>query len=317
MDAIFANVGQAVHVAFLVMSQPAMQQAPFRKALIRAMESIKLEEYQQEWLEQLRGAPSDSVNFGGLTGDEVRAQCVMIKQAVAHLPDPERWTLQAKYGYIEYENGTPDSATAQQLDNALTRATTSASAIREKLGAARKELEAARDSYLQVRGRLASPGAEESARVRYEAARGAVHDASQALHDAESLARQIQIIVDKADGVTIVDGGTPASCIETRRFAFSVERIDAIKGLADYMAPLFPDVKALAIDCMLGRMFAQHKEVKISLRDLACSFGGNAMTYQRASARIKDHLCRLEESALQRLAPRLISGGVALPKESA
>lgn len=316
MDAMFANVGQAVHVAFLVMSQPAMQQAPFRKALIRAMESIKLEGYQQEWLEQLRGTPSDSVNFGGLTGDEVRAQCVMIKQAVAHLPDPERWALQAKYGYVEYENASPDSAMAQQLTNALQRALASATSEREKLRLAREELDAARTSYLQAQGRVTSPAAEESARYRYEAARGAAQDASHALQEAESLARQIQIIVDKADGVTIMDGGLPPSPVDTRRFAFSVERIDAIKGLADWMSPMFPDVKPLAIDCMLGRMFAHHKKVSISLRDLACSFGGNHMIYQRASTRMKDHLRQLEEKALQRLALRLINDGVALPKES-
>lgn len=315
-EAIFTSVGQAVHVAFMVMSQPAMQQAPFRKALIRAMESIKLEGYQREWLDQLRGAPSDSVNFGGLTGDEVRAQCVMIKQAVTHLPDPERWTLEAKYGYVEYENGTPDEAARQQLANALQRATTSATAERERLRLAREELEAARDGYMQVRNRVASPAAEESAQYRYEAARGAVQDASNLLREAESLARQIQIIVDRADGVTILDGGVPANSVETRRFAFSVDRIDAIKGLSDWMRPMFPDMKALALDCMLGRVFAQHKAVSITLRELADRFGGNHTMYRRATDRMKDHLRQLEERALERLALRLVHDGVALAKES-
>jgi hypothetical protein len=316
MDAIFANVGQAVHVAFLVMSQPAMQQAPLRKALIRAMETIKLEGYQLEWLEQLRGAPSENVNFGGLSGDEVRAQCVMIKQAVAHLPDPERWALQAKYGYVEYEDATPDSAMAQQMANALERANTSASVARDVLRSAREELDTAREDYLQARGRLSSPAADESVRCRYEAARDAVQDASKAAHEAEALARQIQIIVDRADGVTIAHGGLPAGAGEERRFAFSAERIEAIKGLSDWMHPMFPEVKAMAVDCMLGRMFAQHKKVSISVRDLAANFGGNHMTYQRASTRMKDHMRQLEERALERLALRLINDGVALPKES-
>lgn len=314
MEAIFANVGQAVHVAYLVMSQPAMQQAPFRKALIRAMETIKLAPDQSEWLDQLRGAPSDSVNFGGLTGDEVRAQCVMIKQAVTHLPDPERWALEAKYGNMEFEDATPSAIEANSVANALARANATAAAARETLRAARDELEGARTAYQQVRGRIATPAAEESARYRYEAARGAVEDASAAMFDAESTARQIQIIVDRADGVHIMDGGRPP--VGERRFAFSIERTDAIKGLSDWMRPMFPDLKPLAIDCMLGRVFAQHKAVSITLRDLADRFGGNHTMYRRATDRMKDHLRQLEARAIERLALRLIHDGVALSKES-
>ena len=39
-EAVFENVGQAVHVSFLIMAQEAKQDAPLRAALIRAMESV-------------------------------------------------------------------------------------------------------------------------------------------------------------------------------------------------------------------------------------------------------------------------------------
>ena len=41
-EAIFESAGQAVHVAYLIMGQEPSGDAPFRKALIRAMESIQL-----------------------------------------------------------------------------------------------------------------------------------------------------------------------------------------------------------------------------------------------------------------------------------
>ena len=325
MDAIFANVGQAVHVAFLVMSQPAMQQAPFRKALIRAMESIKLEGYQREWLDQLRGAPSDDVNFGGLTGEEVRAQCVLIKQAVAHLPDAERWTLEAKYGYIEFEIATPGEIEARNVANALARANAEVIIGRNALRLAREELEAARTSYQQVRGRIASPDVEDSAHYRYEAARGSVKDVSVAVHAAEATARQIQIIVDSAKGVNILSGSRPPAKGEERRFAFSAERSAAIQGLSNWMRPIFPDISPWALDCLLGRVMLprpsknQHSQQKasITLRGLAESFGGNPMTYQRATTKMQGHLRQLEEKAIERLSLRLIHDGIAVAKECA
>ena len=79
---------------------------------------------------------------------------------------------------------------------------------------------------------------------------------------------------------------------------------------------MFPRIKLFAIDCMLGRLFAKHKEIGISFRDLAQSFGDNPMTYQRASYKMQNHLRKLEERALQHLEERLVKDGVALPTES-
>lgn len=316
MEAIFGSTGQAVHVAFMVISQPAMQAAPFRKALIRAMESIRLEGYQREWLEQLRGAPSESVNFGGLSGDEVRVQCVMITQAVQHLPAAEMWTLQAKYGYVEFEDVPSEDLTGQQLQDALERAHTEVGTAREKLDLARQDLDDTREQHLQYQGRVAPAAIEESVRTRYYAARDDVRDSSAALLRAESTVRQIEIIVSRANGTTLADGGGAAAGTSGRRFAFSAERINAIKGLSDWFQPMFPRIKPLAIDCMLGRLFAKHKEIGISFRDLAGSFGGNAMVYQRASFKMQNHLRQLEQLALAHLEERLVKDGVAMPTES-
>jgi hypothetical protein len=217
MDAVFGNTGQAVHVAFLVMGQEATQDAPLRKALIRVLESIQLDGKQRDWLAQLRGASSDSINFGGLTSNEVRAQCAMITQAVKHLPPPEMWALQARFGHTEYED----------LDT-------------EQL-----------------------PGQE-----------------------------------------------------PRRRFAFSAERIGAIKGLSDWLLPSFPQLSGFALDCMLGRLYANHKKMGISYRDLADSFGGSAMKYQRATTKLKQKLQELERQAIARLEERFVADGVALPTET-
>jgi hypothetical protein len=216
-DAIFKNAGQAVHVAFLIMAQEATQDAPLRKAIIRVMESIKLEPNQRHWLDQLRGGGNGSVNFSGLSSEEIRAQCAMITQAVkTKLPNVEMWVLQAKYGQTDFED-------VDQGDR--------------------------------------------------------------------------QLPATRAPRVV-------------RRFAFSAERIAAIKGLSDWFAPMFPRVKPLAIDCMLGRLYANHKKLDISLRDLAGQFGGNPMTYQRASHKMKNHLRKLEDLALARLECGFFEQGV-------
>jgi hypothetical protein len=219
-DAIFENAGQAVHVAFLIMAQEATQDAPLRKAIIRAMESIKLEPNQRHWLDQLRGVGAGTVNFSGLSGSEIRAQCALITQAVkTNLPAPEMWVLQAKYGQTDFED------------------------------------------------------------------------------------------IDQGDRQL------PATRVPrtVRRFAFSAERIAAIKGLSDWFVPMFPSIKPLAIDCMLGRLFANHKKLDISSRDLATSFGGNHTAYLRASRKMKDHLRILEQQAIARLEPIFIEQRVSCP----
>lgn len=220
---IFENAGQAVHVAFLVMAQEPAGDAPFRKALIRAMESIRLESTEQRhWLDQLRGERSGNVNFQGLRDTEIRAQCALITQAVrTKLPEIEKWVLQAKYGQVEFED-------------------------------------------VDLGDRQLPPT--EQPRIK-------------------------------------------------RRYAFSAERIAAIKGISDWFAPMFPRIKPLAIDCMLGRMFANHKKIDISVRELAENFGGSHMIYFRASCKMKNHLRKLEELAIARLEPIFEEQGVTMSWE--
>jgi hypothetical protein len=317
MDAVFGSTGQAVHVAFLVMSQEATQDAPLRKALIRVLESIRLEGKQRTWLDQLRGAPSESINFGGLTSTEVRAQCAMITQAVKQLPPPEMWVLQAKFGQTDFEDVGNDDVSRQQLMAALERERKKVSSARTRMQQARAELEAAREFHLTCEKNITRAATQETARAQYHAARDSVRDIGAELMTAESHERAAQIALDRLSGCSLTDSGKPTDGASQprRRFAFSAERIDAIKGLSDWLQPLFPRIKPLALDCMLGRVFANHKKMDISFRDLAESFGGNPMVYQRASFKLKNKLRELEEMAIARLDGRLVADGVAEPTE--
>jgi hypothetical protein len=323
VEPIFEDAGQAVHVAFLVMAQPARQDAPFRKALIRSMESIKLNTSQRHWLDQLRGESSGKVNFAGLDMNEVRAQCVMIKQAVAtKLPDPERWVLLAKYGEIEFEDVVDEEPGSNQVAAALDRATNSVRSALERDQKARYELEATREHFLSVQNRIMPPGVLQSAQEQYQAARDAVRDAGLALAKAQSHERAARIALEKLSSCRIVNSGPRVMGRKgesgkaeepRRRYAFPAERIAAIDGLAQWFAPMFPRIKPLAICCMLGRMFAKHKKIDISARDLERQFGGSDTTYLRASWKMKNHLRQLEGNAIARLAPYLADHGVVAP----
>lgn len=99
MDAVFTSTGQALHVSFLVMAMEPRQDAPLRKALLQIMSSLDhLTATQTQWMKQLQGEASGAVNFAGLTGDEIRAQCAMVTQAVkGKLPAPERMVIHARF----------------------------------------------------------------------------------------------------------------------------------------------------------------------------------------------------------------------------
>lgn len=85
------------------MAHEARQGEPFRRALLQVMEAIEHPtRVQREWMEQLRGIGTGdrTVNFSGLTSDEIRAQCALITQSVHdHLPGPERFAIWARYAY--------------------------------------------------------------------------------------------------------------------------------------------------------------------------------------------------------------------------
>lgn len=100
-NGIFSYTEQALHVSFLILSQPAMEEGHMRRALMRAMESVPLlNGRQQSWLQQLRGERgAGSIDFGGLQMLEVRGQCAMVTSAVrTRLPRPELGAMLARYG---------------------------------------------------------------------------------------------------------------------------------------------------------------------------------------------------------------------------
>jgi hypothetical protein len=105
LNAIFQSTEQALHVGFLVTSLPSRQKNAFRVALIQALEALpKLGKDQEKFLSYLRGeASSSTVDFGGLTSDEVRAQCAMVVACVRdQLPEPEQYAA-----WIRYARGIP------------------------------------------------------------------------------------------------------------------------------------------------------------------------------------------------------------------
>ena len=100
VNAVFQTTGQALHLSYLMLSLPGMERNAMRVALIRAMEfTPRLNSRQSQWLDQLRGTPSGTVDFDGLTMMEVRGQCSMVTSAVAsRLPSAERGAILARFG---------------------------------------------------------------------------------------------------------------------------------------------------------------------------------------------------------------------------
>jgi hypothetical protein len=308
---IFENTGQAVHVAFLIMAQEATQDAPLRKAIIKAMESVKLDNGQRHWLDQLRGTGGGTVNFEGLQGSEIRAQCALITQAVKKLPDAQRWVLQAKYGQTDVEDVAAGGNAA--LAAALTKAVQQVTVQRARLKQARASLDVWRERFLESEGRVMEAVAQATMRTQYHAARDDVRDVGFALANAEKDERAARIACERTSACGLVDNGKAnlGGAAVQRRFVFSAERIAAIDGLAQWFEPMFPNIKPLAITCMLGRMFANHKKIDISARDLATAFGDNHTKYLRASMKMKNHLRQLEESAIEWLEPLFVDHGIS------
>ncbi|WP_257765349.1 hypothetical protein [Burkholderia glumae] len=104
MNGIFESTEQALHVSFLVTSLPPRQKQQFRLALIQILESVgRLTERQAQFLDYLHGSSAGTINFEGLSSDEIRAQCAMVVAAVRdHLLKPERNAV-----WLRYASGMP------------------------------------------------------------------------------------------------------------------------------------------------------------------------------------------------------------------
>jgi len=114
MTAIFQNTSHALHVSFLVMAHEPRQATSLCRALLQMMEALEHPTRMQlDWMARLRGdGKAGSVDFGGLTSDEIRAQCAMITQTVRdHLTVPERAVILCRYAQqLEKAQGVSDLA---------------------------------------------------------------------------------------------------------------------------------------------------------------------------------------------------------------
>ena len=89
-EPIFQSIEQAIHVAFLMDILPVTQKSPMQVVIDKMKEDAGI-------LQEREGG---SINFGGMTALEIRAQCAMIRASVQdHLPSPERDAIWARYGY--------------------------------------------------------------------------------------------------------------------------------------------------------------------------------------------------------------------------
>ncbi|WAL81493.1 hypothetical protein OYT13_16775 [Pandoraea sp. XJJ-1] len=100
MNEAFQDTRQALHVAYLVLSLPPRQKAPFRNMLIRIIEAIdKPTKAQEAWLNELRG-PQGEYDPDRLTLEEFRTQCAMITDAAhTRLPAPEYAAVLARFAH--------------------------------------------------------------------------------------------------------------------------------------------------------------------------------------------------------------------------
>jgi hypothetical protein len=90
--AIFRCVQKALSFAYLIEAYEVSAESIMAKALRRHMMELGI------WNE----GPPSTVDFNGLNGLEVRAQCAMIRAAVRdRLPAPERCAVEAIYGINE------------------------------------------------------------------------------------------------------------------------------------------------------------------------------------------------------------------------
>lgn len=250
-SAIFNNVGQALHVAFLIMSVEAQQDSPLRKALIRMMSDVDLTAAQTEWFDQLLGTSSGSVNFSGLSSSDVRAQCALILSAVeSKLPKQEMWAIQAKYGQMTGARGIAS----------------------DRFRVAQRYVEQCRLAYQAV---VDAGETGEQERAAFEAA-------SVAFNKMQS---------------------GPA-------IGFPESRVNAIKGLSDWLAPTFSGISGFALDCIVAKIYANHVKTSISYRDLENAFGTSKSTFARVVPLIKEHLNKLEMLAIERLRPIFVNQGI-------
>jgi uncharacterized protein YerC len=103
MNTIFLDTPTALHVSFLILSLPVSEPSSLRKALIRMLECMPVRTYQQSaTLTRLVGSRSLTVNFAGLSTQEIHGQCALVVDAVQRrLPHPELCVMLARFAPTE------------------------------------------------------------------------------------------------------------------------------------------------------------------------------------------------------------------------
>jgi hypothetical protein len=83
MDTLFADTSTALQLSWLITTLPSSRPSGLRHALIAILESMPVRTYQQSaTLARLIGSPSESVNFAGLSREEIHGQCALIVDTV-------------------------------------------------------------------------------------------------------------------------------------------------------------------------------------------------------------------------------------------
>jgi hypothetical protein len=103
LTTVFSDTAVAMHVSFLIHALPAMEPSSLRRALISILESLDVVTIDQsDWLDQLIGTPSPSVNFAGLSRVEIHGQCSFVTDsAVNRLMWPELCAMVARFAQTE------------------------------------------------------------------------------------------------------------------------------------------------------------------------------------------------------------------------
>lgn len=89
-DPIFRTIGQALYVAYVVEVTPLAQKGGTQ---IVIEDIMRKGGYQSESKRSER-----SINLGGMTPLELRAQCAIIRESVDKLDGPQQYALKARYG---------------------------------------------------------------------------------------------------------------------------------------------------------------------------------------------------------------------------
>jgi hypothetical protein len=105
LTTVFADTTVALHVSYAIRATQACAPTSMRHMLLMLMESAEMMNRRQtDWLERLIGQRSSLVDFGGLDSIEIRAQAIMITQAVEQrLPAPELYAMLARFAQTEPE----------------------------------------------------------------------------------------------------------------------------------------------------------------------------------------------------------------------